>query len=126
MTTTEPQTSGAERRVHERYEVIAQVEVNASDDVLLLALKNISLGGALLQVPDAAQFSTGDELSAFVDLSDDAGDNLAVNLEAEVIRSIHEPGSEAAIAVRWIGESDFSRKQLERVIEFVARTSRAI
>jgi len=112
---------GVERRVHPRYEVVAQVELEANDEMFMLPLKNISRGGALLGLPpgtDVPELDLGEEVSAFVDFGSDAlGDNLALSLEAEVVRVLENDGAPFGVALRWTGGSPFAQKRLIEIIE---------
>jgi len=115
---------GAERRIHARYDVVAQVELGASgDETVMLPLRNVSQGGALLGVSDdqAPSLRLGDEVSAFFDFgSDEAGLDLAVSLDAEIVRIVKDAGRSVAVAIRWVGESEAERYKLGVMIRQLA------
>ena len=120
---------GLERRIHPRFEIVAQVELEADDEMFMLPLQNISRGGALLGLPNSNDVPTlglGDEVSAFVDFGSDAlGDNLALSLEAEVVRVIEADGTPTALALRWVGGSAFAQKRLVEIIEELEAAAQA-
>ena len=64
---------GSERRIHARFDVVAQVELESNDETVMLPLQNLSLGGALLGLPSnhKVQVDLGDEVDAFLDFGSD-------------------------------------------------------
>lgn len=112
---------GSERRVHERFDVHAHVEVEANDELFLFMLRNISRGGALLALPKKIEefpVDLGDELSTFLDFGSDAlGENLALSLEGQVVRFVEEDGLTTAIGLRWTGGSSFNMQKLVEIVE---------
>jgi c-di-GMP-binding flagellar brake protein YcgR len=114
---------GSERRIYARYDIVAQVEIEADDETIMLPLQNLSLGGALLGLPSSqrVQVDLGDEVDAFLDFGSDLhGESLAVSLEAEIVRFEEHDGQVTGLAIRWVGGSDFSQRKLG---EIVARLS---
>lgn len=113
-----------ERRRYPRFEVVAQVELEADDETLMMPLRNLSLGGALLSLPspDAVPpLQMGDAVSAFVDFGSDLrGENLALSLEAEIVRVEQSDTGITGVAVRWVGGSEQAQSKLA---EIVARLS---
>ena len=111
---------GVERRIHNRYDVVAQVELEANDETIMLPLRNISLGGALLEISDsqAPALHIGDALSAFLDFGSDAqGEDLALSLEAEVVRFEEEDGTPTRVAVRWVRGSLYQLRKLGEIVD---------
>jgi len=115
---------GSERRIHTRFDIVAQVEIEADDETIMLPLRNLSLGGALLGLPSSAQpeLGLGDPISAFLDFGSDLhGDNLALSLEAEVVRFEEYDGKTVGVAIRWVGGSPFAQTKLGEIVEHLSR-----
>ncbi len=114
---------GAERRIHDRYDVVAQVEIEANDETIMLPLRNLSMGGALLGLPttEAPQIGLGDSMSAFLDFGSDAhGEDLTISLEGEVVRFEEVDGVATAVALRWVSGSLYQLKKLGEIVERIS------
>lgn len=87
-----PPAPGAERRVHPRKDVFAQVEVAQGQNVMICAVLNVSLGGAFLELSEPGLIESGDRVT--VHLS--AGERDAVQA-GKVVRIVDGRG----FAVMW-------------------------
>ena len=115
---------GSERRIHTRFDIVAQVEIEADDETVMLPLQNLSLGGALLGLPSnhRVRVDLGDEVDAFLDFGSDLhGESLAVSLEAEIVRFEENNGEVTGVAVRWVGGSEFSQRKLGEIVARLGR-----
>ncbi|WP_428262746.1 PilZ domain-containing protein [Haliangium sp.] len=116
-----PPRSGAERRRHPRYEVLAQVEIRGSEATLVVPILNISLGGAYVELesdePDAiaAALNPGAGASVFLDAGGDDGD-LSMVVDAEILRIALPTGGRGGMALHWELEDEREQAQLERII----------
>ncbi len=106
----------SDRRQHERIEVYASVQLRQNDDTLVLAVKDISLGGVFLHADahDFTAFQVGRvyELMVF-DATDEQSPPLTIS--AWVVR--REP---TGIALMWSGKHDL--QELETMIARLRRT----
>ena len=123
-----PCPGSVERRRHERYPLLAQVELQANSEILVLEAHNISMGGMYLAAgaDDLIDVSRGDRVELYLDLGVGAnGRRLELRANARVVRV--EDGSNAhnrrGIAVLWTGVSPSMGKKLGYVIEQVSRRS---
>ncbi len=118
--------SGRDRRVHERFEVLAQVQLKAGGEVALVPISNISAGGVLLRLEQGSlpQAAPGDAVSVFIHVDDEASDDLCVDLEAEVIRvGLGGPGESPTIALMWTSQDPATVGSLASVLEALRRRS---
>ncbi len=103
-----PPPPGAERRRHDRIDVLAQVELEFGDAVVVAAVDNISLGGAFLAHPDE-EVALGEIVR--VHLTAGAVDTVQ---EAKVVRVSR--GAHAGFAVSWIGPTARTYAVIERLM----------
>ena len=87
-----------ERRQHERFSLLAQVELRHGGRVETLAAINISAGGVLLLNDRNVEFTMGEALRIQFDVPELAP---AFALEATVIRIIAPTAKPAAMAAMW-------------------------
>lgn len=92
---------GSERRLGERIELLAQIELlNGDGDIALLPIVNISVGGTLVRVEPAnadRDFGIGAQLNVFLDLGESS-----FALGGRVVRvEIDEAGSPHRVALMW-------------------------
>jgi hypothetical protein len=89
-----PPPPGAERRVHPRQDLFAQVELSWGDSIVIAMVNNLSLGGAFL-LHDGDDVAVGEEVVVQLSTED-----VAVAQLAKVVRvSTSEP---RGFAVSWI------------------------
>jgi hypothetical protein len=87
-----------ERRQHERYELLAQVELSHGGRVETLAAINISAGGVLLRNDHNVEFGMGENVRIQFDVPDLAP---TFTMNATVIRIISPTARPAAMAAMW-------------------------
>lgn len=98
MTAGEP-PSGSDKRRHPRVELFATVEMRASEEMLILSVVNISLGGVFLTADgeDLAPIKIGSQCDLVV--FDGNDDDRRVTVAARVVRK-----DANGIGLTWIGE----------------------
>ncbi len=103
-----------ERRQHLRYELVAQLQLRAGGEVLILDVGNISAGGMLISLAGAQpDVREGDVVSVFVDIGDDEdGKPLSIDADAEVVRIIG--GSQ--IGIKWKSDDPHFGDRLDRLL----------
>ena len=108
------------RRAHERFEVLAQLQLSAGGAVSLVPVVTISAGGVLLGLEEGSlpRATPGDRVSVFMDVGTSSGGaELCVSLEAEVIRvSQGSAGRSPSIALMWTSEEPESVAQLAAIL----------
>jgi hypothetical protein len=103
-----PPPPGAERRVHERKNVLAQVELERGDQVVIASIHNVSLGGAFLLHGDD-DVALGEKVRVHMA----AGTAEAVQ-DARVVRvSRAEP---RGFAVKWVDPTARTYAVVERLM----------
>jgi hypothetical protein len=108
-----PPPPGAERRIHERKDVLAQVDLEFGDAVVIASVDNISLGGAYLAHPDE-DVAVGEIVRVHLSVG-----GVDVVQEAKVVRVSR--GERAGFAVRWLAPT----ARTYAVVERLMRTSAA-
>jgi PilZ domain len=90
-----------EKRQHPRVELFATVELRDGDDVLVLSVGNLSLGGAWLAGDglDLSRVAVGAEKE--LTIFDECDPGIGVTVRGRVLRR-----SAAGIALAWIGADD--------------------
>jgi hypothetical protein len=107
-----PSARAVERRTHERYELLAQVELRKQDVVAILAVANVSQGGMLLRrTVDDVEIAKGDQVSVYLDV-----DATSVTLDAVVVRVGPEQ-----VALMWTTNAPAALVQLEQLLAALAR-----
>jgi hypothetical protein len=103
-----PPPPGAERRVHERRDVLAQVELERGDQVVIASINNLSLGGAFLLHPDE-DVGVGEKVRVHM-----AAGSVEVIQEARVVRVSR--GEHPGFAVKWVDPSARTYAIVERLM----------
>lgn len=88
----------AERREHERFELLAQVELSHGGQVATLVAINISAGGLLLRNDDNVEFTVGESIRVHFDVPELTA---KFALDAKVIRVVAPTARPAALAAMW-------------------------
>jgi hypothetical protein len=103
-----PPPPGAERRIHERRDVLAQVELECRDQVVIASINNLSLGGAFLLHED-------DDVAV--------GEKVRVHMAAGAVESVQEArvvrvsrAAPAGFAVAWIDPTARTFAIVERLM----------
>ncbi|HUS29318.1 MAG TPA: PilZ domain-containing protein [Kofleriaceae bacterium] len=87
-----------ERRQHERFELLAQIELSRGTKIETFVAINISAGGVLLRNDDNVEFSVGETVRIQFDVPELAA---KFAIDATVIRTIAPTARPAAIAAMW-------------------------
>src|SRR5687768_7762846 len=117
-----PPPPRSERRAHERYDLLAQVELEGGGEVAVLQVANISAGGIRLQIGRREPMPTrvGQAVQLYLDLGDDADGAVALRARAEVVRvDLGGPDRDPSIALMWTSSDPDTSRQLTRVLEHV-------
>ena len=88
-----PPPPGAERRVHPRKDVFAQVEILRDEGVMIVAVLNVSLGGAFFELSEPGLIVPGDRVKVHLT----SGERDAVQ-PAKVVRLVDGPPRGFAVA----------------------------
>jgi hypothetical protein len=88
----------AERRQHERFELLVEVALPQGDQRETLTVLNISAGGVLLRNDRAIAFASGEQIRVEFDVPELAP---AFAIDARVIRVIQPTAKAAALAAMW-------------------------
>ena len=102
-----------ERRQHERFALLAQVELSHGGTVETLAAINISAGGVLLVNERNVEFTMGEALRVTFDVPDLAP---AFSLDAKVIRIIAPTARPAAMAAMWTSSDRAANEALSQML----------
>ena len=102
-----------ERRQHERFELLAKVELSHGGKVETLAAINISAGGVLLVNDRNVEFTMGENLRIQFDVPELAP---AFTLEATVIRIIAPTARPAAMAAMWTSSDATANAALSQML----------
>lgn len=87
-----------ERRVHERYELQAKVELRRAGQVEMLPAINISAGGILLVNDRNVECAIGDDIGIHFDVPELAPE---FSLDATVIRVVAATNKPGVLAAMW-------------------------
>ena len=105
---------GSERRQHERYELLAQVELShGAGNVATLAAINISAGGVLLRNDQNAAFEVGESIRIHFDVPELRAD---FSMEATVIRVIGATTKAGALAAMWTSSDAVASAALAQLL----------
>jgi hypothetical protein len=100
--------------------VLAQVQIRAGGDVLLMPVGNISAGGVLLKVEKGNEvaLNVGDKVSIYLDLEPEKrGARLAVDVAAEVVRVNSSSGKpDHGIAFMWATQDANLMEKLSQIL----------
>jgi hypothetical protein len=87
-----------ERRQHERFELLARVELHRSGQLETLAAINISAGGVLLINEQNVEFSVGEAIRIHFDVPELAP---AFAIDAAVVRVVAATNKPGVLAAMW-------------------------
>lgn len=94
----EPPSPESERRQHERFELLAQVELRRGDQVATFTVINISAGGVLLRNDSEVEVSTGETIRLHLDVPTL---NVSFSIDATVVRVVAATSKLPARAAMW-------------------------
>jgi hypothetical protein len=111
MTRPPPHPPKSTRR-HPRYTLFASVELKKANETLVLAARNISLGGVLLEADDheIERFPLGGVVDIHLCDAFDP-ESPAWHAQAQVIRHEHD-----AMALMWVGDDPDTLHQLDGIL----------
>ncbi|ACY16715.1 PilZ domain-containing protein [Haliangium ochraceum] len=143
-----PPPPGSERRQHPRYELLVQVELRGDDTTWLVPMRNISAGGAYVELesPDAGApqlvLAAGERVTVFIDLdaaelegaaadalpADAPPELLSLAREAEILRIDVDhgvntgalSGRPVGMALRWTEAASDIDERFERFLALVS------
>jgi hypothetical protein len=109
-----PLPPGAERRRHERFELLAQVELRRNAEVSVLPVANISAGGMLIKLEggELADIAVGEQVNVFLDVTD-LPEPISLTIDATVVR-LH---GVASVALRWTSTNNPALARLLEVLQ---------
>jgi c-di-GMP-binding flagellar brake protein YcgR len=93
--------SGADRRQHERYELLVQVELTRPDRSERLTVINISAGGVLLRNDRNVALNMAEHIRVRFDVPDLAP---AFSIEAKVVRIVTPAAKAALVGAMWTSQ----------------------
>jgi hypothetical protein len=100
----------SERRQHERFELLAQVELSRSGRSETLVTINISAGGILLRNDRNAEFGVGESIRVRFDVPS------AFVMEATIIRIIAATAKPPALAAMWTSSDAQANASLAQLL----------
>ena len=100
-----PPPPGAERRVHVRKDVLAQIQLSRGDEVVITMVNNLSLGGAFL-LHEGGGIATGEVVEVTL-----SHDEVEVVQRAKVVRV-----AGTGVAVAWIDPRARTYAIIERLM----------
>ena len=103
----------SERRQHERYELLARVELRHSGQAETLVTINISAGGLLLRNDHDVAVEIGDTLRIVLDAPELAP---AFAIDAKVVRVIAATGKPGLIAAMWTSSDAAAIESLGQIL----------
>ena len=109
---------GAERRQHERFELLAQVELSSGDRVGTMTTINISAGGVFLRNDGNVAFEVGDEIRVRFEVPD----LVAFTIGARIIRVVAQTAKAAALAAMWTSSDAVATNALGQLLWSLKRT----
>jgi hypothetical protein len=111
LRTPPPPPKPGQKRKHERYDLMASVEVVSGSETLVLAARNVSLGGIFLASDgnDLTGLGIGNEVELLVFNASD-GESPAVRASALVVRR-----DQGGVGLRW-KDDDETTRQVETLL----------
>lgn len=88
----------SERREHERFELLARVELSCGDEVETFVVINISAGGVLLRNDRNVQRVVGERIRIILDAPELAP---AFSIDATIVRVVAPTSRPALLAAMW-------------------------
>jgi len=101
-----PPPPGAERRLHVRKDLLAQIQLNHGDEVVITMVNNLSLGGAFL-LHEGGGLATGELVEVTL-----SHDEVEVVQRARVVRV-----NGSGVAVAWIEPRARTYAIIERLMK---------
>jgi hypothetical protein len=92
------QSHEADRRQHQRFELLAQVELRRGNEVATFTVLNISAGGVLLRNDLTVAVTTGEAIRLHLDVPTL---NVSFSIDATVVRVVQATAKLPAVAAMW-------------------------
>lgn len=110
---------GSERRQHERFALLAQVELRRGGHLETLTVLNISAGGLLLRNDRNVEFTIGEAIRVHIDVPELA---IVFAIDAKVIRVVAPTSKPAALAAMWTSSDVDASASLAQLLWSLKRT----
>ncbi len=122
-----PPPPGSERRVHPRFEVLAQVEIRGGENTLVVPVRNISVGGLYVDLDDhdlgtprvlARQRASAPPSSS---MPVTATTSSSWSRDADILRIDRPEVGRGGMAMRWTAVEPEVAEHFARVLEVLRR-----
>lgn len=117
MSEERPPTS--ERRQHERYELLAQVELRRADQVAAFTVLNVSASGVLLRNDHGIEVSTTEIIRLHFDIPELG---LLFSIDATVVRVVAPTSKPGAVAAMWTSSDPAASASLAELLWSLKQT----
>ncbi len=102
-----------ERREHERFELLARVQLSLGDEVETFAVINISAGGLLLRNDRNVQRAVGERIRVTIDAPELAP---AFSIDARIVRVVGPTSKPALLAAMWTSNDATANASLGQIL----------
>ncbi|CAN5828717.1 hypothetical protein BH11MYX3_BH11MYX3_02610 [soil metagenome] len=102
-----------ERRQHERFELLAGVQLAAGDEVETFVVINISAGGILLRNDSNVQRAVGERIRVTIDAPELTP---AFSIDARIVRVVGPTSRAALLAAMWTSSDDAANASLGQIL----------
>jgi hypothetical protein len=109
----------AERREHERFELLAQVELHHHANVETLSAINISAGGVLLRNDRNVEYAIGDVIRVRFDVPELTP---PFAIDARIVRIVAATAKPAALAAMWTSSDAAAAASLAQLLWALKQT----
>jgi c-di-GMP-binding flagellar brake protein YcgR len=109
----------SERREHERFELLARVELSVGDQVETFVVINISAGGLLLRNDRNIQIAVGERIRITIDAPELAP---AFSIDARIVRIVGPTSKPALIASMWTSSDAAASAALGQILWNLRKT----
>jgi hypothetical protein len=109
----------SERREHERFELLARVELRYGDEVETFVVINISAGGVLLRNDRNVQRAIGDRIRITLDAPELAP---VFSIDATIVRVVAPTSKPALLAAMWTSSDAAASAALGQILWNLRRT----
>lgn len=102
-----------ERREHERFELLARVELSHGDEFETFVVINISAGGVLLRNDRNVQRTVGERIRITIDAPEVAP---AFSIDARIVRVVGPTAKPALLAAMWTSSDAAASASLGQIL----------
>jgi len=103
----------SERREHERFELLARVELSHGGQVETFVVINISAGGLLLRNDHNLQIAIGERIRISLDAPELAP---AFTIDAKIVRVVGQTAKAGLLAAMWISSDTSATAALGQIL----------